>query len=144
MVVLPLLLISGLLIVVFALATLGSARHAPWLAVAAIYPLTLAVDRYILFRLRARRTYRQQESLRAPYVMRIDAAGLQFNSDFVNTREPWSHFRKWAESEDVFLLYYSDVSFMIVPKRLFPLGDEVEQLRALLARRIGLSNREHS
>jgi hypothetical protein len=47
----------------------------------------------------------------------------------------WGNFIRFLESDDIFMLFHSDLIFNILPKRAFA-ADEIDQFRELLRRKI--------
>ena len=42
---------------------------------------------------------------------------------------PWADFHKWKENQHVFLLYFNDYLYEVVPKAWFPSADMVDDFR---------------
>ena len=58
-------------------------------------------------------------------------------SDYGNIAIPWADFRKWKESEKMFLIYTTNHNYNIIPKRIFTTPDEEQALRTILTHALG-------
>jgi hypothetical protein len=54
------------------------------------------------------------------------------------TKEKWSHFSKYSESDNAFILYQGNSIHAIFPKRAFDV-DRMDRLRQLLRTKLGRS-----
>ncbi len=93
---------------------------------------TFLLYRYLLLPRRIRRIYQQQVDLQAPFSVQITPEALLFESEVGKSRRPWSDFVKWKENDDLLLLYYSDVLFTVLPKRIFTDEAQITQVRTAL------------
>ncbi|MGY0613458.1 YcxB family protein [Luteimonas sp. A501] len=83
---------------------------------------------------RAEKIYNQQASLRATYTYSWDNDGLSVSSETGHARRPWSDYIKFLESDQLFLLYHSDIMFEIFPKSWFSRQEQAGEFRALASR----------
>jgi hypothetical protein len=83
-----------------------------------------------------KRTYRQYKALHVPLTIEFAEDGLRGSSTIADGVTPWEHFLKTKEGKHLFLIYPCDNLFHIVPKRLFPDAESLQETRSLLARRI--------
>jgi hypothetical protein len=117
------------------LGLMGSGPY-PWatpvLLLLFIGALWFVTDRLLLPR-QARRIYQQQQSLQRPFRFTIADDGTQAVSSTFTGSHAWSDYRKWIEGPDQFLLYQSDVLFVIIPKRSVPRSDD---LRGILKEKV--------
>ncbi len=104
----------------------------PMLLLFFIGALWFLTERILLPR-QARRIYRQQQSLQRPYRFMVGDDGTQAVSATVTGSHPWSDYTRWIEGPDQFLLYLSDVLFVIIPKRSVPRPDD---LRSILGEKV--------
>jgi hypothetical protein len=81
----------------------------------------------------SRRSFAQQKWLR-------DEAEVTWSDDFIlfetsnsHSRHDWDGFSKWAESDTVFVLFFADSLFSMIPKRVLT-APEIDDLRARLGR----------
>ena len=106
------------LVIAFGLMGSGSsAWSTPVLLMLFVGAMWLVTERVMLPR-QARRIYRQQQSLQRPYRVTIADEGTEAVSSTSRGRHAWSDYQKWIEGPDQFLLYLSDIMFVIIPKRL--------------------------
>ena len=82
---------------------------------------------------RTRQQFRQQRSLYCEVQLTWSEQGITFAAENAHSRHAWDEFVKWAESNALFILFYTDRLFTFVPKRALS-DSEVNELRALLRR----------
>ena len=95
----------------------------------------LAVYFFAVIPWRATRQFKQNRFLAHVAEFRIDAAGLRSQSDLGSMEIPWDHLHKWKESPRLILLYPTDATYLIFPRRLFAPA-EWEEFRALTAQHL--------
>ncbi len=95
----------------------------PILLLLALIPLYF----YVFLPRRVRHLFEQNKELGAPVEHEITVDGLASASQYGNSKRPWSIFRKWKESQDLLMLYITDIQFIMIPKRFC----SPEQLTAL-------------
>jgi hypothetical protein len=83
-------------------------------------------------RARCRKVYDQQVMLQLPYRLVFEAGSISCSSERGETRYKLHELVRWAEDDAMFLLYFSDVMFLMVPKRSFATPADQDRLRALL------------
>lgn len=106
---------------------LGYYLWLPILIVAAIlYYYVVALPR------RVRRLYEQHKEMQAPFEHEITESGLITPKEYGYTDHPWEHFRKWKQDKNILLLYFSEIQFVLIPKR-FCTAEQLEALRGHLA-----------
>lgn len=111
----------------------GLDYHPFWvLLVAALYFLLVFL---VWYPWRTRRHYRQQKASGAPFTLTADDSGMEFSGEFSTGRTPWDQLWKWKEAPCVFLLYYTDVLYLILPKRCFSM-EQIDALRQTLMRHV--------
>lgn len=114
-------------------------RLAPILfAYAPLMLLVLVAGRYWLMPRQARRIYAQTKSLQRVYRWWWNEEQLNYSSDLANAIVPWADLVKWREGEEVFLLYPSNLTFYVFPKRVFANDAAVDAFRQLLQRKIAM------
>jgi hypothetical protein len=69
--------------------------------------------------------------LQQPRAVELDAGGMTITDIFSRTEYRWLIFRGFEETANVFVLFVSDYSFQVLPKRAFD-GATAEELRRLL------------
>jgi hypothetical protein len=85
---------------------------------------------------RVRRLFGQQKSLQRVYTLSWDDEHLKIEGADGSSSTPWSDFLKWREDALMFLLYFNDILFRIVPKRAFPDQASMQGFRRLLQQKI--------
>jgi hypothetical protein len=85
----------------------------------------------------ARRTFRQQEALYAPFRAAADQTGLRCASATDISHRNWNSFRYWKEGDAVFVLAESSAAIRVIPKRLLTASDAASRLRQLLLTHLG-------
>jgi hypothetical protein len=140
----PAILVLGVALVVVTLAALwlsfvgpygGQAQTARW--------ALLAFLGYLVFHWafvlpnKWKRIYRQQKSLRMPYKLVITEEGISGTTENMQGANPWSDYVRWKEGNGVFLLYWSDSLFQVIPLRFFASEGQIEAFRGLLREKVG-------
>jgi len=82
-----------------------------------------------------RRLYARTTGLQGRLSLAADESGLRFQGTTFSSEIRWAHFHKFIEDDKSFLLYSNPQVFNIVPKESLSV-EEIEDLRALLARNI--------
>jgi hypothetical protein len=85
-----------------------------------------------LTRVQCRKIYAQQTSLQLPYRLVVSAGTITCSSERGSTMFKLHEMVRWAEDSTLFLLYTSDVMFLMVPKRSFATPADEDRLRTLL------------
>jgi hypothetical protein len=140
----PAILVVGLALVIVALVVLwlsffGSYTH----QAQAVRWALLAFLGYLVFHwafvlpAKWKRIYRQQKSLGMPYVLEISEEGISGKTEGMQGINPWSDYMRWKEGNGVFLLYWSDALFQVIPIRFFSTDEQVDEFRTLLREKIG-------
>ena len=62
-----------------------------------------------------------------------DKQSIEFNSESAHAKVKWSDFSKYRENEKLFLLYFSDVMFNIIPKTAFNSKEQLEDFKSNLS-----------
>jgi hypothetical protein len=86
---------------------------------------------------RWKRIYRQQKSLGTPYRLEITEEGITGTTENMQGTNPWSDYVRWKEGNGVFLLYWSDALFQVIPLRFFSTDKQVLDFRRLLREKVG-------
>lgn len=111
------------------------------LAVAVVFPLLGAligdsVSRYIYVPWKARRVFRQQKSLRREFTLAWSEQGVYSKDSNGEYSSSWGDFLDWKESDQLFLVYISDINFYMIPKRAFADKAGLEDFRNYLVANI--------
>ncbi len=85
---------------------------------------------FVMLPMRVRRIYGQHKEMSSPFEHEITPEGLVSSNLYGYAKRPWANFIKWKENQDLFMLYVSDVQFILIPRRFIA----PEQLAALHAR----------
>ena len=83
------------------------------------------------------RVYDQQASLHAHYTYSWDEEWLNVASEHAHDRRRWSDYIKLRESEELVLLYHSDIMFEIFPKAWFNEQKQMDEFRRLASQAAG-------
>jgi hypothetical protein len=102
------------------------------LAPGIIFGAVILGVRYVLMPLQIQRLFAQQKDLNEPYEVEVTETGLTITNAFGHSQRPWSNFAKWKENQNLVLLYYSDVMYTLLPKRIFADPQQVDFVRAKL------------
>lgn len=131
------LLVLGILAGIYpALAAGGLVESMTFLLPLLVIILFIALYYFVLFPRRVRQIYEQQKEMTAPFEHEITPDGLITSNQYGYANRPWANFRKWRENKDLFLLYLSDLQFILLPKR-FCTPEQLQAIRErLLANKI--------
>jgi hypothetical protein len=113
----------------------------PWKLVLPLIPWLLIFGFIWFFvfrqvRSRHRKAWEQTPGMHRPRTVTIDETGLSFTEPTSQSRVNWDHFVRFAETKNLFLLFDSEVSAELIPKRIFQATAQVDEFRALLARHV--------
>jgi hypothetical protein len=86
------------------------------------------VFNFILFPSQLKRVFMQQKDLSAPFEMELTDNAFSLENELGASRLPWNTCVKWKEDRDMLLLYRSDVSFHMLPKRLLHDAGELQYI----------------
>ncbi len=100
-------------------------------AIGALAQSRLALPRQVA------RIHRQQASLHAHYTYTWDEEWLNVASEHVQAKRRWSDYTKLRESDELFLLYHSDVMFEVFPKAWFNGQAQMDDFRRLAPQSAG-------
>ena len=81
-----------------------------------------------------RRGWESQPQLHRPFVAEVDERGLRLSEPLSRHEYHWDYFPGWIETENVFAIYVSPVSFHLLPKRAFADEAARTEFRKLLKR----------
>ena len=79
----------------------------------------------------ARRYFRNNPHYKHDFTADISEAGVHVVTPTDDTQSKWGGFVRFLESDRIFLLFYSELTFIIFPKHAFAPG-EAEQFHELL------------
>jgi YcxB-like protein len=85
---------------------------------------------------KARRIFAQTPALQRPYQVTWDDRALTSTSQQGAGMYPWAEFHKSREIAGLFLIFLSDVMFIMVPKRDFPDGMTMRNFRECTQTRV--------
>jgi hypothetical protein len=129
------LMVLALGLVFFAYAgyslSTGAPAWAVWLPICFVVWLLAVVVVGIPYR--CRREFSQRKDLQRQITFAPDSSGLRITSAALSGLKPWSDYIQWKEGRTVFLLYMSDRTFTVVPKRFFASGADVQSFRELVS-----------
>ncbi len=77
-------------------------------------------------KLQLKKYTRGQPQLFEPTQLDFDHAGISLNSQYTHISLKWPAIVKFAESENLFLVYISQIYFHLVPKRALIVGGQLE------------------
>jgi hypothetical protein len=75
-------------------------------------------------------------TLQRPYTIIVSDDGITFAEPLAHHELKWFAFDRVIESQNLFLLYITDHSFHMVPKRALADGRQVDEFRAMIDNRI--------
>ena len=108
--------------------SLVSTKGLDWVAL--LIPVALMVAVGIYFAVtqprQIARFFQQQKELSAPMEFELSEEGFAIQHQYGGSRIPWKEFAKWKEDQEMILLYRSDLSFHLLPKRFLAGGDQLQ------------------
>ena len=131
----PILLVIVIALFYFSLlllVLLGRLQAAYLLAPLAIL-LVFLLFQYLYRPYLLRRVFNSHKDLSAPFEWELSEVGLSVSNPQGSTLIPWNDFKKWAEGQELILLYRSHNTFQMIPKRLFSVENNLQYLREQLA-----------
>lgn len=84
-----------------------------------------------------REIFRQQKSLHRPYKIAWDDNSLSASAETAASKYNWADIHKWREGPDLFMVFYSDVMFQMIPKRFFKHDKDPSEFRQFLESKLG-------
>jgi hypothetical protein len=85
--------------------------------------------------LSARSQFRGSPSAKTPITLVVTDAGLQFRSQYTDSKVNWSAYVKWLEEKEIFALFPNPKVFIVIPKRAFTV-DQVSEFRGFLRQHV--------
>lgn len=85
---------------------------------------------------KCRREFTQRKDLHSPLRFQITEEGIGFHVQSTTLLRPWGDYHKWREGRAMFLLYFSDTLYQMMPKRFFSEPDDVDKFRTLLQQHV--------
>lgn len=101
-----------------------------------LFVIVFLVSFYWLLPAKVRRAYRQQRLLHDENTAVITQESLQGSSLHGRSDVEWGYFLKWKGDKRIFLLYESDVMYVMIPTRAFTSDEDIEWFRGLLSERV--------
>jgi len=83
---------------------------------------------YLLIPFNAKRQYKQHRALRDEIHMTLSEQGIDFKSEFGESRLQWSDIHKWKNGKGMYLLYITSNMFHMVPSRALSAENELSEL----------------
>lgn len=72
---------------------------------------------YLVARRGVRRQWRENKLVQQTIDVAWNAKSYKVQGESANSDLPWSYYKGWRETPNLFLLYYSPVNYQILPKR---------------------------
>ncbi len=86
----------------------------------------------IYLRWRSKKIYNQQKSLHSPVEVKWNSESIAFINESGHANMKWSDFTKHKESDDLLMLYHSDVIFNFIPKSSFHSEEDIANFKSNL------------
>lgn len=91
-----------------------------------------AFYRFYLLPRQLERVFEQQKDLSAPFTVDLTDTGFEWRNEFGSSRIPWGDFVKWKENQEMVLLYRSDYTYYMLPRRIFEAQGGIAYIREKL------------
>lgn len=85
-----------------------------------------------LSKLRTKIQFQRNPKFREEYHLTFSQEHVHFKTASIDSTLQWSHYQRFLESSNLFLLMYGKGLYTLIPKRCFHSGDEINTFRALL------------
>ena len=126
---------------IFIAAYFGGGAHIPetalnFMGIWFLFVVGILVGIRFLLPWRSRRIFKQQKGLQRPHTITWNDDCMTYESEQATARTPWTDFILWRENDVLFMLYFSEVMFRMIPKRAFLGDDSVTSFRELLRNKI--------
>ncbi|MFB2894611.1 YcxB family protein [Aerosakkonemataceae cyanobacterium BLCC-F50] len=90
-------------------------------------PLVKLIERYNLARI-----WKSQPSIREPITLEANEEGITLKSTLFESNIKWQVYTKFVETNKLLMLYQSNQSFNLLPKRAFSTNEQLNEFRELL------------
>lgn len=77
--------------------------------------------------------WRKEPTLQIEYTLLLDEQGLTWKSEHSETKIVWTSFTKLWETKDLYLLFYTNENYLIIPKRIFSSPAEIESFKQVVS-----------
>ena len=101
----------------------------PYLVAPLAVLLVFLLFQYVYRPYLLKRVFTRNKDLSAPFELELSGQGLSVSNPQGNALIAWTDFKKWAEGKELILLYRSQNTFQMVPKRLFDGEGRLQYLR---------------
>jgi YcxB-like protein len=78
------------------------------------------------------RTWKRTVQMQQPIIVSITETGVDWQTQGYQDFRQWQYYNHFRESKEMFLLYYSESLYYILPKRVFSSPEKMNQLKDLL------------
>src|SRR5204863_3395552 len=99
--------------------------HLSWLVLTILFAIYVAMYQ----RGKIRRAWEGQPNLNRPHTFDIIVSGVTVTTPVSRHEYQWDAFPKFLETPHLFLLYISNLTFHLIPKRAFANDAEMEACR---------------
>ena len=108
---------------------LFTGQLAPWYGVTeGIFVVLLVIFRFVVLPNQAKQIFAEHPEINQPFDVVINHSGIHITNAHGTTRYLWTQLVKRKENKEIYLLYHTNDSYLLLPKRL--LTDE-RQLHTL-------------
>lgn len=97
--------------------------------------LVLGFKWFVQMPRRTRKNFRQQAEVQKEMTCSLEEEHFSMEHANGSLRKPWSEFRKWRHSEDLILLYPTDLVYFVIPRRCLT-DDEWNKVMTWLERKL--------
>jgi hypothetical protein len=94
------------------------------------------VGQRLIISRKAKQVFKQQKALQRPHLVSWDDHGLSMIADDGRGITLWQDLHRYRETTGHFILFLSDVSFIMLPKRSFVESDQLGEFGELVRNRV--------
>jgi len=131
--------LSGVVLLGFLAYALGQQGFS-WRLIPGLVVCLIFISMPLLNKRKQKQFYAKSTSMHGKLSIAVDENGLQFQGPTFSSRVDWTHFCRFVEDANAFLLYQNPQVFNIIPKRGLS-QNQVETLRALLSQNMAKPDR---
>jgi hypothetical protein len=80
--------------------------------------------------------YHRNAKLKSHYYLGFSENIIDFKTDKIDSQLQWSLYEKALANKNTYLLYYGNDTFTIIPKRVFPSAEILQEFESLMRSKI--------
>ncbi len=122
-------------VMIISLAVNGRGRLIQWIPIL-VWLIAFPLIRFVLLPYQTKQLYSQHKEFQSPIEIEFTESGIKTTNLIGSSDRPYSFFHHWKEDKELYMIYVSENSPIILPKRFLGSQMEIEALRSILATKI--------